>query len=68
MVKVHERIHIVQRASAEIAIAVNDLSSRHGLTLVEKAQALTAELARVHKHMLREERHPGNPEARADEA
>lgn len=64
----HPRLFVVQAAEMEMAKAVGDLIERHQLTYVETMQALTNFQQRYLKYMLREERHPNDPDKKGDEA
>jgi hypothetical protein len=58
----------VQRASLEIRRALDDAQERHGLTDVEMLRVLFEHQTTISKYLLRDERHPGEPDRKADEA
>lgn len=66
--KLHPRTLPVQRASADIRAALWTLQDQHGLTYAEMLGALAEHQQRIAKYLLREERHPGEPDRKADEA
>lgn len=65
--KLHERTLAVQRAEAEIAAAVWAHPAVARLTDVELAGVLLRIAQRALTFALREERHPDDPEKKADE-
>jgi hypothetical protein len=65
--RLHPRTLVVQGASADVGLAVADIADRHDLTVVEIVKILNEQSAGWIKHLLREERHPGDPDTRADE-
>lgn len=66
--KLHERVLIVEKASLEIAQFVLDISEKYGLTDGEYLKILSENLSNTAKYMIREERHPGDPDAKGGEA
>jgi hypothetical protein len=62
----HGRAQSVAEASAEIGVTLNRLQREHGLTTTEMLQAVGSWQMTCLKHMLRAERHPGNPGEPAD--
>ena len=66
--KLHERTMTVQRASAELGMWLCDLQERHDLTSTEVAVILAGQQQSVLKYVLRAERHPEDPDRKADEA
>lgn len=65
--RLHSRTMQVERASAELAMMLVTFQGEHDLTNIEMAQILSGRLGSVLKYALRAERHPGNPDAKADE-
>lgn len=65
--KLHPRTLDVQRASSAIRGRLLDMQETHGLTDVEMLRVLIEHLQTITKYLLREERHPGDPERKADE-
>jgi hypothetical protein len=65
--RLHPRTMPVQRAEAAVAMAVATLQREWGLTDVEMLRALLAVQQGITRHMLRAERHPDDPERKADE-
>jgi hypothetical protein len=66
--KLHPRTLPVQGASAELRGLLIDFQGRHDLTNVEMLRILIDEMQSITKYMLRAERHPNDPDAKADEA
>ena len=66
--KLHERTMKVQRARAELHNYILDFTEQHELTDAEMASILIYLTDRFNTFILREERHPGNPDKKADEA
>jgi len=66
--KLHPRTMPVQGASAAVKMALLDLQAEHDLTDVEMLQVLHDASLGLLKHLLRAERHPGDPGRKADEA
>lgn len=52
----------------EIAAIVDEVQAEHHLTAVELARALLAHMETLTRYMLRMERHPDDPDRKADEA
>jgi hypothetical protein len=67
-IRIHERTQTVQRAGIEMAIACSEIWQKHDLTTAEYVHCLAQLPAQTTKYLLREERHPDDPEKRADEA
>ena len=65
--RLHARTLIVQQAGAEIGMSVAMIARAHDLTMIEVVKILNEQSAGWIKHVLREERHPGDPDTRADE-
>ena len=65
--RLHPRTMPVQRASAEIRMALINAQKEHGLTDIEMLQAVAEWQATHLKYMLRAERHPDDPDAKGDE-
>ncbi len=66
--KLHERTILVQTARREIKGAVWDLAMKHELTILETLQCVSAAVDEFLMYAIREERHPGDPEKKGDEA
>ena len=66
--KLHERTMKVERARAELHNYILDFTEQHELTDAETAGILIYLTERFNTFILREERHPGNPDKKADEA
>ena len=65
--KLHPRTQPVDKAAADIRAQLLDLQVDHDLTDVEMLRILLAAAERVSKRLLRDERHPGNPDRKGDE-
>lgn len=65
--KVHPRMFAVQKAQADMDLLLLDFRSKHDLTDIEFLQCLNYIGQSTLKYMLRTERHPNNPDKRADE-
>ena len=59
--KLHPRETIVNKASAEIGLALVNLYNKYDLTYGEILRILSSELASQAKYMIRQERHPEDP-------
>jgi len=66
--KLHYRTMTVQRASVALHEATLKLADTYDLTWIELAMILGERQQAVLKYPLREERHPDNPDKKADEA
>lgn len=66
--RLHDRTRHVQRAEYDIRGKLLDLQEEHDLTDIEMLQVLNSAEGVVLKYMLRRERHPDDPEKKADEA
>lgn len=58
----------MKQAEIEFGQFVNGLIEKHGLTYGELVGILSEEVSRTAKYMRRSERHPNDPDAKADEA
>lgn len=67
-IKLHKRYFVVRTASLELQSALAVIVDKHKLTFVETLKLLTEAQQDELKYMLRAERHPKNPEKKADEA
>lgn len=65
--KLHERTMHVESARFDFSRMTLDWIEKHGLTYGEVVSILSHELCIVAKMMIREERHPGDPDKRGDE-
>jgi hypothetical protein len=66
--RLHPRTMPVRSAGIHFRDYVNRFQDERGLTDIEMAQILTESLQIVLKYMLRAERHPDDPDHKADEA
>lgn len=66
--KLHPRYQKVDQGRMLIGEAIVAAYEKHDLTLGEMTMALSEELATCAKHIIRHERHPGNPNKKGDEA
>jgi hypothetical protein len=66
--RLHKRTMPVQSASADFRLSLIKFQQEHDLTDVEVAQMLTETLQSVLKYVLQRERHPDDPDRKADEA
>jgi hypothetical protein len=66
-VKLHPRTLPVQRARIELDELVWKWMNAHDVTYVEAVRCLLEVTQTITKYQLREERHPGDPERKADE-
>lgn len=66
--KLHPRTLPVQSATAELKQRILDFADEHGLTDIEMVRALAEAQSIFTTSLLRAERHPGNPDRKADEA
>ncbi len=67
-VKLHPRTLMMKRAEIELEDFLLRWAGRHDLTWCEIARALTERTQRCLTLILRTERHPGDPNKKADEA
>jgi hypothetical protein len=67
-VRLHPRRAIVSKARIEIGAAVNDAIGKHDLTYAELFGILAEVMQSWAKYAVRDERHPGDPDAKGDEA
>lgn len=65
--KLHRRTLLVSAAESELNRAISDLALKHQISSVELLQILSARAQAELKFMLRAERHPKNPNKKADE-
>ena len=65
--KIHPRTMPVSIASSQLAMHLIEFQGEYDLTDVEMFQAVTSWMQTHLKYMLREERHPDDPERGADE-
>lgn len=65
--RLHPRTQAVQRASADIRSQLWTIQAEHDLTDVEMARVLLHHLEIITKYQLRQERHPGTEDVKADE-
>lgn len=57
----------VQKAETDLSMKLLKFQQKHDLTDIEMLQILTQRQQTLLKYMLRAERHPDDPEKRADE-
>jgi hypothetical protein len=65
--KLHERTLLVQKASAEMGMAIIDIVQKYDLTYGEVFGILGQSINDFAKYLKREERHPEDPEKKGDE-
>ena len=65
--RLHPRTMQVQRAGAELGQLLIAWYEKHGLTDIEACVEITAQLQSLLKYPLRAERHPDDPDRKADE-
>lgn len=65
--KLNPRTLPVQRAEVELQGWLIDWAERHDLTYVEALRCVLQAAERYSKYLLRDERHSGDSDARADE-
>ena len=63
----HPRTMLVEAASAKLHTLLVEFQVEHDLTYVEMAGLLLERQQTLVKYMLRDERHPDDPERKADE-
>lgn len=66
--RLHEGMMPVQKASNAIRTELDRLQEEHDLTDIEMLRILIEHQQTITKYMLRAERHPDDPERKADEA
>lgn len=66
--RLHRRTMPVQAAAAELKILHIKFQAEHDLTDIEMTGILIYAAADVNKYALRQERHPDDPDRKADEA
>lgn len=67
-IRVHPRTQIVRAASLDLEQAVWKVIKDHDLTYIETLKIINEATGNVLRYALRSERHPDDPEKRADEA
>lgn len=65
--RLHARTMPVGRAQSELGIWVWEWMKTHDLTYVEAVRCLLEVIQGITKYQLRQERHPDDPDAKADE-
>ena len=65
--RLNPRTMLVQKADVELHGFLAEWQNRHGLTFTEVAILLTGRQQNVLKFVLRSERHPDDPDRKADE-
>lgn len=65
--RLHPRTMQVQRADAALGMTLAKFQGEHDLTNIEMARILSGQLDSVLKYALRAERHPDDPDRKADE-
>jgi len=58
---------LVQRAHGELAGLISEWWGKQDLTVIELVGILLQETQAIHKYALRAERHPDDPDRKADE-
>ena len=66
--RLHPRTLPVQSAGADLSLLLIDWQDTRDLTDTETLGLLAEQVQRIHKRLLRAERHPGDPDRKADEA
>lgn len=66
--RLHPRTQIVERAKVELALAVVDLAAKYDLTDAELVRILAQSLDERGRALVRDERHPDDPDKKGDEA
>lgn len=66
--KLHNRMMLVQEARAEFGKLVAEWAEKHDLTYGELVSVMSEQLQSIAKYMIREERHPDDPEMPGDVA
>lgn len=66
--KLHERTIPVQAATAQLKLTLLGFQDEHDLTDVEMLGALQEIEGNITRRLLRAERHPNDPDRKADEA
>jgi len=66
--ELHERTLMVQKAGAALGLAICDVIEAHGLTAAEAVSILLTEAKSWNNQALRAERHPGEPDRKANQA
>lgn len=66
--KLHARTMFIQNARAELAILVTKWSKKHDLSIAEIVQLLLHVALEFQVYAIRDERHPGKPDKKGDEA
>jgi hypothetical protein len=65
--KLHSRHQLVERARIELMELIDEWIKKHRLTAVEAMRCITGETHELTRYMLRRERHPDDPDKKADE-
>lgn len=65
--KVHPRLFLVQQARSDLATALIAIEKKHWLTPIEIIRILVEETQHYSLYVLRKERHPEDPNKKADE-
>lgn len=65
--RLHSRTMPVEQAKAELGVTLARFQREHDLTDIEMLVALAAQQQQLLKYRLRQERHPDDPERKADE-
>lgn len=66
--KLHPRYAIAKQAELQIGAAISAAINEHDITYAELLIILASEQRKWATYLLREERHPGQPDRKADEA
>ena len=66
--KLHKRFYVVEKASEEMKEAYRKIVKKYDLTYGEGQKIFAELLASDAKYVIREERHPGDPDKKGDEA
>jgi hypothetical protein len=67
-VRLHARVQVTQKADIDLQCFLGEWLVRHELTFAEAVRILLWTAARWMHYIVRDERHPDDPERKADEA
>lgn len=66
--RIHPRLQAVSDAQAELTKAFNAIEEKYELTYGEMFSILGQKVQNIAKYLIRDERHPDDPEKKGDEA
>jgi len=67
-IKIHPRCQKVREASLELGTVLCGIAKKHDLTPAELNGIILEQAMRWNQYAIRDERHPGDPGKKADEA